>query len=485
IGGMTMAIELRRMGWSNFTIIERASEVGGTWRDNIYPGCSSDVAVHLYSLSTDLKSDWTQSHAFQPELKQYWLGLAAKYDLYPNIVFNRSVLSARWNSAAQEYEILTEDRNGTRISLTAAILVSAVGVLEIPRFPDIAGIADFQGKSFHSARWDNTVSLAGKRVAVIGNGASATQYVPMISEDATVQVTQYCRSPRWLAPPIRTQYSLVQKWFLKNVPFYLRMFRAAQYVWVEITRRQRHQRPSLIMFLQAYMMRATPAEYLDQVVPSNSAHKLGCKRVVIDTNYLASLGRPNMSLIWDPIESINEDGILTEKGRSSFKPFDVIIYSTGYITDSYFVDIQGTTEQTVAQYYEAHGGPTAYLGTTLSGFPNFFTIAGANYVIAKPYPGKVYSKEIQVAYIIQIIKPIIDGHISSAEVTSEATDAYNRKIQARLAEFVWSKCHSWYRTGNSGKLHGPFPGPMVLFWWWLRRPNWDHYKVTTTSRWKP
>ncbi|KAJ7500870.1 hypothetical protein B0H11DRAFT_2376566 [Mycena galericulata] len=320
IGGMTMAIVLRRMGLSNFTIIERASEVGGTWRDNVYPGCSSDVAVHLYSLSTDLKSDWTQSHAFQPELKQYWLGLAAKYDLYPNIVFNRNVLSARWNSAAQEYEILTEDRDGTRISLTAAILVSAVGVLEIPRFPDITGVAHFQGKSFHSARWDNTVSLAGKRVAAIGNGASATQYVPIISEDATVQVTQYCRSPRF---QIRKQYSVIQKWSLKNVPGYLRVFRAAQYLWGELMYLvlfgNRLTNRCAERYIKAYMMRATPVEYLNQVIPSDSEHNLGCKRVVIDTNYLASLARPHLSLVWDPIKSITEYGILTKKGKDTLQ----------------------------------------------------------------------------------------------------------------------------------------------------------------------
>ncbi|KAJ7477975.1 hypothetical protein B0H11DRAFT_2234308 [Mycena galericulata] len=255
---------------------------------------------------------------------------------------------------------------------------------------------------------------------------------------------------------IRKQYSVIQKWFLKNVPGYLRVFRAAHYLWGELMYLvlfgNRLTNRCAERYIKAYMMRATPAEYLNQVIPSDSEHNLGCKRVVIGTNYLASLARPHLSLVWDPIESITEYGILTKKGKViyschrltcistlSLKPFDVIIYSTGYITDGYFIDIQGSAGQTVTQYYEAHGGPTAYLGTTLPGFPNFFIISGAN--TSSGHTSRVFALEVQVVYILQLITPIIDGHISSVEVTTEATDEYNRKIQARLSGFVWSKCH--------------------------------------------
>ncbi|KAJ6548132.1 hypothetical protein DFH09DRAFT_628944 [Mycena vulgaris] len=484
IGGMTMAIALKRMGFSNFTVIEKASEVGGTWRDHIYPGCSSDVAVHLYSLSTDLSPNWTHSHAFQPDIQDYWLQLALKYDLYSNIIFNRKVISAQWNTTCQHYEILTEDREGTRRSLTAAILVSAIGLLEIPKFPDIPGISDFQGASFHSAHWDKTISLAGKRVAVIGSGPSATQFIPIISEDPNVHVTQYCRSKSWILPPVRQEYSTAQKWLLRYLPCYLRAFRNFQYLWNELMYLvifgSNITNPYVERGAKAYMTKATPVEYLDQVIPSHPDHKLGCKRVVYDTNYLASLARPNLSLVWDSIESINVDSILTKRGSESF---DVIIYSTGYVTDAYSILIKGSTGQTVAEYYEAHGGPTAYLGTSLPGFPNFFTISGAN--TATGYTSVLIAEEVQVEYIIQMIKPVVAGDILSAEVTTGATDAYNRDIQTRLTGFVWSKCFSWYRTGNMGKIHGLFPGPMVLFWWWLRRPNWSHYKILTVGQRRP
>ncbi|KAF8209460.1 hypothetical protein K438DRAFT_1960457 [Mycena galopus ATCC 62051] len=477
IGGMTMAIKLKRMGFTSFTVIEKASKVGGTWRDNIYPGCSSDTAIHLYSLSTDLNPDWSHSLAFQPAIQEYWLQLASKYDLYSNIILNRRVVWAQWNMEGQKYDIITEDSDGTLIPVTATILVSATGLLNRPRFPDIPGISHFRGNSFHSAQWDTSVTLAGKRVAIIGSGPSATQIVPIISEDPSTTVTQFRRSRSWIFPVGRQEYSAVHRWLLRRVPFYLRAFRYSLFVSNEFlycamfTSRARNQ--SVERDVKTYMAKATPAEYVDQVIPSHPDHKVGCKRIVFDPNYLGSLARPNLSLVWDPIESIIEDGSAT---------FDVIIYSTGYIADDYPVHVKGIN-QTVHEYYQAHGGPTAYLGTALPGFPNFFTISGAN--IGTGYTSFLFAMEVQVQYIAQMIKPVIAGDISSMEVTAEATDEYNRDIQQRLSGFIWSKCFSWYRTGNTGKIHGLFPGSMILFWWWMRRPNWNHYKVVTVGHWKP
>ncbi|KAJ7684236.1 hypothetical protein DFH06DRAFT_1462606 [Mycena polygramma] len=483
VGGMMMAIELKRIGFHHFTVIEKASEVGGTWRDNIYPGCSSDVPVHIYSLSTDLKPDWIHTHAFQPEIQAYLLQLALKHDLYSNIIFNRKVLSAQWDTRSHKYDIVTEGRDGTLIPLTAQILVSATGILEVPRFPDIPGISRFHGNSFHSARWDNSVSLAGKRVAVVGSGASATQYVPIISKDPSVNVTQFCRSPGWILPPVRKDYSALQIWLLEHVPFYLRAFRIFTFFMNELLYLLVFASKPLNLYaerqVRAYMLRNVPMEYADKLIPSRPNDKVGCKRVIYDTDYLSSLARPNMSLVWDPIESITEDGILTKEGTL---PFDVIIYSTGYIADHYPVHVKGV-DQTVSEYYQAQGGPTAYLGTTLPGFPNFFTIFGAN--TATGYTSVIFAEEVQVQYILQMIKPIIAGHILSMEVTAEATDKYNRKIQSRLSGFCWSKCFSWYRTGNTGKVHGVFPGSMILFWWWMRRPDWTHYKVLAVGQWEP
>ncbi|KAJ7108242.1 GNS1/SUR4 family-domain-containing protein [Mycena epipterygia] len=405
IGGMTMAIELKRIGFSNFTIIEMASEVGGTWRDNIYPGCSSDVAAHLYSLSTDLNPDWTHSHAFQPDLQKYWVGLAHKYELYSNTIFNRKVVSADWDAKTQQYSILIEDcNNKTRTSLRARLLVSAIGP--------------------------------------------------------------------------RQEYSATQKWIFRHVPFCLRAFRNFQYLRSELlyflifgSNTANHYVEQY--YIKAHMRKVTPIEYLEQIIPSHPK-KLGCKRIIYDTNYLASLARPNMSLVWDPIEAITEDGLAA---------VDVIIYSTGYVTDEYTISIKGSKQQTIAEYYEAQGGPTAYLGTTLPGFPNFFMISGAN--SSSGHTSVLFAFEVQAQYIIQMIKPVIAGAVSSLEITAEATETYNRDIQARLTGFVWTTCASWYRAGQTGKIHRPFPGPMALFWWRLWRPNWSHYKVQSATGLEP
>ncbi|KAJ7232047.1 hypothetical protein B0H12DRAFT_1145977 [Mycena haematopus] len=483
IGGMAMAIELKRIGFTNFTIIEKASEVGGTWRDHKYPGCASDIPIHLYSLSTDLNPEWLHSIASQPSIQEYLLRLAFKYDLYSNIMFNRKVVSAQWDMRAQKYDIIMEDRDGILIPQTATILVSAAGLLERPKFPNIPGISHFRGNSFHSARWDSSVTLAGKRVAIIGSGPSATQIVPLISEDPSVTVTQFRRSQSWILPSVQREYSTTQRWFLRHVPFYLRVFRYSYFLWQEylyLTMFTSHARnQSFEREVKAYMMKATLAEYGEQMIPSDPDHKVGCKRVIFDNNYLASLARPNMSLIWDPIESITADGVLTKDGVA---PFDVIVYATGYMTDDYSVHVKGIG-QTVNEYYQAHGGPTAYLGTTLPSFPNFFVISGPN--TATGYTSLLFAVEVQIQHIVQLIKPVIAGEISSMEVTPEATDTYNHDIQKRLSGFIWSKCFSWYRTGNTGKIHGLFPGSMILFWWQLRNPNWAHYKVVTVGHWKP
>ncbi|KAF7358972.1 hypothetical protein MSAN_01237600 [Mycena sanguinolenta] len=492
MSGMAMAIELKRTGFTNFTIIEKASEVGGTWRDNKYPGCASDSAIHLYSLSSDLNPDWLHSVAFQPTIQEYWLQLASKYDLYSSIIFNRRVVSAQWDMRTQKYDIITEELDGTLIPLTAAILISAAGLLERPKFPDIPGISNFRGDSFHSGRWDSSISLAGKRVAIIGSGPSATQIVPLISKDPGISVTQFCRSRSWILPPVHNFVSVLSITSLKAVQIrreystlqsqahIMNILGLVQGEYLYFTIFASHTgNQSIERDVKAYMMHATPPEYVGQVIPSDPDHKVGCKRVVFDTDYLPSLARPNMSIVWDPIESITEDGLRTKEGSVTF---DVIIYTTGYMTDDYPIHVKGV-HQTVNEYYQAHGGPTAYLGTTLPGFPNFFLISGPN--TATGYTSLFFAIEVQIQYIVRMIKPVIASEISSMEITSEATDDYNRDIQRRLSGFIWSKCFSWYRTGNTGKIHGLFPGSMILYWWWMRNPKWAHYKVVTTGHWKP
>ncbi|KAJ6567001.1 hypothetical protein B0H19DRAFT_716653 [Mycena capillaripes] len=484
IGGVSFAIALKRqLGFNDFIIYEKASDVGGTWRDNIYPGASSDVSIHFYSLSTDLNPDWPSTHGSQAETQEYWRKLTAKYDLYPRIVFNRQVVSAEWSAKEQLYHIVTEEvGSGKRSSTSAKILISAIGVLEVPRFPSISGISSFKGEMFHSARWDTGVDLRGKQVAVIGNGASATQFVPVISQDPTVQITEFCRTPNWFLPPIRADYSQQWKWTFRNVPFVMRFYRFLLYLRSEMLYlfvfAHKTIRSKYTVVAKDYIMRTAPKEELKHLVPTYS---LGCKRMIFDTNFLGALHRPNLRLNWDGIQSISEDGILTKKGEKL--SFDVIIFATGFTTDRYPLNVVGDTGKTVQEYYDSQGGPKAYLGTTVPGFPNLFMVAGPN--TATGHTSVILTEEMQINYIMQFVKPILDGLVSTFDVTTRATDAYNDLIHARLTRSVFVHCVSWYRSGGEGKVSSIFPGPMFLFGWWVRKAKWEDFNVKTpTDEWK-
>ncbi|KAF9258927.1 FAD/NAD(P)-binding domain-containing protein, partial [Marasmius fiardii PR-910] len=250
-------------------IYEKASEVGGTWRDNTYPGCSSGVAIHFYSLSTDLNPDFDRTHGSQRELLAYLRGLVDKYNLRQHIVFNTQVVSARewiYEQLEKEYEAIYE----------AEVLISALGILEVTRYPDILGLNEFGGELFHSGAWNHEVVLKGKTVAVIGNGTSGALLVPAISQDPSVNVVNICRTPVWYFPLSDHSYGAISKWMFRNIPLCFRLSRRG-----------------------------------------------------FSTGYAPSLHRPNVDMNWDGIERITKDGILTKKGENL--PFHVIIFATGYI----------------------------------------------------------------------------------------------------------------------------------------------------------
>ncbi|KAJ7932822.1 hypothetical protein B0H13DRAFT_2247188 [Mycena leptocephala] len=454
IGGVGFGIALRRqLGFDDFIIYEKGSDIGGTWRENIYPGASSDVGIHFYSLSTDLNPDWPSTHGSQEQILDYWRKLATKYEVYPRVVFNRMVVSAEWSAKEQLYHVITKDvESGARFSTTAKILISALGLLHVPRLPSIPGISSFKGNMFHSARWDTGVDLRGKRVAVIGNGTSAVQFIPLISEDPTVQITEFCRTPNWFTPPIRGDFSPRWRWVFKHVPLAIRIYRLFLY----------------LQFAKQYIMRTAPKENHERLLPD---YALGCKRIVFDQNYLEALHRPNVTLNWDGMQSICEDGIITNTGEKLL--FDVLIFATGFAADRYPLKVVGDTGKTVQEYYDSQGGPKAYLGATVPGFPNLFLVGGPN--LGTGHTSAILTGELQIGYIMKFVKPILDGLVSTFDVTTHATDTYNDLIQRRLARSVFVECQSWYRTDGDGKVSSAFPGPMLLYGWWVRRPRWADY----------
>ncbi|KAL6301962.1 FAD/NAD-P-binding domain-containing protein [Sparassis latifolia] len=482
LGGLSFGIALKQqLGFENFTIYEKAAEIGGTWRDNTYPGCNSDTPSHWYSLSTELNPNWTSTCVPGSELQEYWTHVAKKHALYEHTVFHMKVVSAGWDSEKQLYNIELEDvRSRTRTFTTAQILISAVGYLMDPIFPPgLRGLDKFKGDLFHSGRWDHTVDFRNKRVGVVGCGASAAQFIPILLEDSTVQIVNFCQTPSWFVDLKITPISDRQRWIFAHVPFALRLYRN----WLVITG---YILPPYLRRLRgtthvedvstALIKQRAPAKYHDKLIPTYPA---ACRRLVMDPGYLAALHRPNISLNWDGIAEVTEDGILTKTGEVI--PFDVIIFGTGFSTDTHPVSIKGTQE-TLQAYSAAHGGPTAYRGVTVPGFPNFYIIGGPN--TTTPNTSYIFTHEVEINYAIQLVAPVVRGLASSFEVTARACDAYNAWLQAKIAGSDWMLCHSWYRTGGNGKNFGIFPGSILQFWWLLRSPAWGNYTVVGGARWE-
>ncbi|KAL0571882.1 hypothetical protein V5O48_010072 [Marasmius crinis-equi] len=497
VGGIAFAVGLRKKfpDFDNFVIYEKASDVGGTWRDNTYPGCSSDVSVHFYSLSTDLNPDWDFSHGSQGEIHQYLRRVVAEHGLSSHIRYNTQVTSATWNPAESKYVITTKtaprfDTSKERIRTPlvadgeaeaveeAEILISAVGPLEVVKFPDVAGLDKFTGSIFHAGNWDHSVDLKGKKVAVIGNATSAAQIVPTISEDPSVDVTNFCRTPSWFVPSKLIPYTAAQKWLFRYVPFYMRLHRFRLFLSCDLTYffvfANSKMRNKIQKRLAEYIRKTAPEEYHDKLIPDYTP---GCKRLIMDRNrYLKCLHRPNVRLNWDGIEAVTEKGMLTKKDEKL--SFDVMIFATGYVVDEYPLHIKGPRE-TVKEYYRRKGGPAAYMGSAVPGFPNFFVIGGPN--TGTGHTSFIFTEEVQVQYILKLITPVLSQDISSIEVSSEATDNYLRRIDNRMKDTVFLQCSSWYRTNGTGRISMIFPGSAMMFWWWLRCVDWDHYQVSAKN----
>jgi cation diffusion facilitator CzcD-associated flavoprotein CzcO len=481
VAGLAQAIALKtKLDFHDFTIFEKGSEVGGVWRANTYPGCSSDVEIHWYSLSTDLFPYWNKSHGLQPEIQAYWIDLSRKYDLYSHIAFNTKVLSAEWDDAKQQYTIVAEDVfSGKRTTSVAHVVISAHGILEAPKIPyEIPGVRKFQGTSFHSAQWPSSIDLQNKRVAVIGNASSGAQFVPSVSEDPSVEVVNFIRTPTWFNTRPHIPYSDTAKWMFANIPLVMRLHRAWIMFWLvaplHLTMNDRalqKQRDALTK----YILDNTPDRYHSHMIPD---HPPGCKRIVADSGYLKSLSRSNVTLNFDGIDEIVENGIITKTGE--MLPFDVIVYATGFIGERFPMHVRGLNGATIQGYYDAHGGPTAYIGTAIPDTPNFYLINGPN---TGTRASALFIAEVQVAYILRLIEPVLTGSASFFTIKAAPTDAYNAKLQEGLSRSVHVHCHSWARTNGTDKAFYPFPWPSTVWWWLLRRPNWDHYMAVGAEKW--
>ncbi len=436
--GLCVAIGLRRSGLDDFVLLEQAASVGGTWRDNHYPGAACDIASNLYSFSFEPNPDWTRVYPRQPELKTYVEHCVEKYQLDAHLHCNAAVTEARFDEASAQWELTI---NG-KVRLLARVLVGATGGLSRPSIPALAGLDDFAGPVFHSARWRHDVTLAGQRIAVIGTGASAIQFVPEIAP-AVAHLTLFQRTAPWIIPKPDRALRPAERHRLARHPAWQRLLRGVDYIAREYRAAFFTRWPGILKRAQGQVLRYMHHQVADPTLRSKLTppYVLGCKRILLSNDFYAAVQRPNVDVVTHPIERIATDGVHTADG--SFHAADVLIFATGFQTacgNPFPVFGSGGLSLDAAW----SRGPRAYLGTTVAGFPNLFLMTGPNTGLG--HNSMIYMIESQARYILDGLRSMRHAGLAAVDVRAEVQDAYNVEVQARMARTVWATggCRSWY-----------------------------------------
>ena len=455
--GLGMAIRLKQAGIDDFVVLERAGDLGGTWRDNTYPGCQCDVESNLYSFSFAPNPNWSRLFPLQQEIWDYLERCADRYRLRPHLRFDEDVTGAEWDQAGKRWKVTT--RGG---ELTATYLVGAVGGLSDPKLPDLPGLDEFEGACFHSARWPASLDLRGKRVAVVGTGASAVQIVPRIQPQVEkLYVVQ--RTPTWIMPHRDRPVRPIAKAAYRVLPWLQQSVRAAVYWWREsfVAAFMRPRAGSLAERLALHHLEKQVAdpELRARLTPQ---YAIGCKRIVISNDFYPALQEPNAELLTGGLKALQRRSLVMADGTE--REVDVVILATGFlITDLPFAHhVRGREGVVLADRWK--GSPQAYRGTTVAGFPNLFLLLGPNTGLG--HTSVVIMIEAQIKYVIGALAHLRRTRRSVLDVRPEAEDAYNRDLQERLKDTVWNSggCKSWY-LDESGRNAVIWPG---MTWRYIR-----------------
>jgi len=451
--GLGMGIELQQRG-VDFLILEKAADIGGTWRDNTYPGCACDIPSHLYSFSFEPKADWQNLFSYQPEIFDYLNGVTDKYGLRRYIVFNSLVDRAHWDDNECRWHVFTADGR----EFVAQFLISCVGALHIPSIPDFEGRDQFAGPAFHSAEWDHNVDLKAKRVAVIGTGASAIQIVPEIV-DTVAELQLYQRTPPWVVPRTNDELPPRLRRALENIPGLRLALRAGIYGLQEALAFGMTAHPAILKIgelLGKWNIRRSvkDRELRRKLTPR---YRIGCKRILNSSTYYGAVADPKTTLVTDGIARITSDGIVTTDGTE--RNVDVIIYATGFhVSDSFkYVQIKGLNGEDLVDRFNREG-PIAHRGTTIADLPNAFMLLGPNTGLG--HNSMVYMIESQIHYVAEAVKAVEKAGAQALAPTREASDAFNAGLQEKLGHSVWNTggCSSWYldEHGNNRVLWGGY-----------------------------
>jgi cation diffusion facilitator CzcD-associated flavoprotein CzcO len=437
--GLAMAIKLKEAGEDDYAVVERGDDVGGTWRDNTYPGAACDVPSQLYSYSFALNPDWSRSFSPQPEIQAYIRKIAEQSGTLDHVVFDTDMRDATWDEEHRVWRVST-----SRGDLTADVVVSAAGALSDPRDPDIEGFDTFEGNVFHSARWDHDVDLTGKRVAIIGTGASAIQIVPEIAPDVS-RLDVYQRTAPWVIPRNDRDYLALEKLAFKVVPGLQRVYRTAIYWGRELYVPAFTLQPKLAWPAEQLARRnirrgISDPELRAKVTPD---YRIGCKRILISNTWYPALDRDNVDLVTEGIERVTPTGIVGRDGVE--REVDAIVVATGFHTTDLPIahHITGRDGVTLAKHFD-EVGMQAYKGSTIHGFPNLFFVVGPNTGLG--HSSMVFMIESQVRYVIGALRHLRRAAATALEPRAEAQREYVEELQQRMERTVWSSggCASWY-----------------------------------------
>ncbi len=464
--GLCMGVKLKEAGVDNFLILEKDVQLGGTWRDNDYPGAACDVPGHLYSFSFMPESAWSRIYPHRDELLAYTHRVAQRFELVRHIRLATELLCGQFDKAKHVWELQTSTG-----AMTANVLISAVGPLSRPARPTLPGHELFKGKVFHSSQWDHAFDLRNKRVAVVGTGASAIQFIPRLASQVS-QLCIYQRTPPWVVPrgdaPCRSN------------PHHSRLLgrlaRFAEFAKREALLVALAKQPALMRFGQKratqHIQKQLPQALWPLVTPT---YAMGCKRILLSDDYYPALCRPNVELIAEPAARFQANSVVSAMGQE--RNVDVVIFGTGFDSTSLVgpLELLGPQGQSLQQL--ARQGLEAYKGVTVSGLPNFFMLGGPNTGVG--HTSLLAMIEASATYTAQALKTMRRLRLNSVEVKSASVERYNHWLQSALAKTVWnSGCKSWYLNKHSGKNQTLWPTFSFTYRRITRRFDIDHYHVS-------
>ncbi|WP_415056914.1 flavin-containing monooxygenase [Halopseudomonas sp.] len=467
-GGIGLGIRLDKAGISDFLILEKADDVGGTWRDNSYPGAACDVPSHLYSFSFEPRAEWSTRYSQQPEIHDYIRHCAKKYHLTPRIQLNTEISRAEFDEPTGLWQVTTTDGR----EYCARSLVMACGQLNRPIYPSIQGLDSFAGESFHSARWRHDIDLQGKNVAVIGTGASAIQFVPQIAPKVQ-KLMLFQRSAAYVIAKEDKQYGAREQALLRRFPLLQKLSRGGHYVAHEMRALAFISFPSLMKAMEGQFRKhlekgVTDPKKRAQLVPD---YPMGCKRMLISNDFFPAVDRENVELITTGIETITSEGVKTIDGEEH--QVDVLIFGTGFAATDFLapMTIKGRDGLDLNDAWRS--GAEAYKGISVSGFPNLFVLYGPNTNLG--HNSIIYMLESQFNYVVSCLQTLAKRGLRYIDVKPDVQSAFNARIQDAISTTIWSRgCNSWYQTAE-GKQTNNWPGYTFSYRRLTRTPELADY----------